>query len=748
MSYRGDYRSDAYSAREGFDLRDGYARATNPPDGADLKQFFAILYRNRVFVGGATLAALALAGAYLATAGTAYTATVSILIDARTRPPVGADLPSGVNTTPDATLVESQVKLIASDTVLRRVVESEHLVDDPAFVPTRPGLRTRLFAMLGIGATTTGGEDRVSRAIASLSRSIVVKRSERTYIIDVDLMSGDANKAARLANLVAEAYIADQRDARTQMSRQDFRWLNQRLLDLQGRLQDAENKVQEFRVKNRITDAIGKNVGEQELSDLTNELGRARARAIDARAKYDQVQKLAALGKAPESTADALKSPVLDKLRAQYAEIARQEAHYRTLGERHPAMLEIQNQLRDSRLLIAAELKRVAETAGNDYQQARAAEIETGRRVETARLSTDSKNQNMVQLRELDRELEAQKTAYEKFLRARENISDDNHDGPMARVIAPASAPLTPSSPKTMAILIIALFSGLSVGVGASLLRDYLAGSRLIPRPHSSSVNDDPAENPILHIIASVPRIGEPPSNLRTIKNWMASKQSSEAAANPMPILSELDRNPKSDFSAAIRDLYEDLAPPQGQRRRRKRATKILVSSAQTGCGKTTIAVNLARAAAQAGQRTLLIDANIKHPSLAVLIEPGGLAGLIELDGALRPLYKIAAGSDAELWVVPMVDSEQQITRELAQRPDVSHTVGINGNFDFVVIDGSTLERSDDARSIADAVDRIVLVAAPDETQLSIEELTDALDVPEDKLFGTVLSMVETRRAA
>lgn len=747
-------RYDAFGERQAHALRDDRARAE--PAGADLREFFGILARHRFFIGCMAAGALGLAAAYLLiVAGTAYTATVSILIDARGRGPIGTEQQPSASATPDATLVESQVKLIASDTVLRRVAQSERLAEDPEFLSSQPGLRTRLFSLLGVGsAAPAGGEDKLSRATAALSRALTVKRSERTYVMDVDLSSANPVKAARLANLVAEAYIADQRDARSQISRQDSKWLNQRLVELQAKLQEAENKVQEYRVKNRITDAVGKNVREQELSDLTNELGRARSRTIEAKAKLDQVQRLAASGRLPDGTTDALKSPVLEKLRTQYADIARQEAHYRTtLGDRHPAMLEVQSQLRDSRRLIAAELKRVADSAGNEYQQARAAETATGLRTETARLSTDSKNGNMVELRELDRELEAHRTAYEKFLKARESMADDSGDGLLARIIAPAVPPLAPSSPKSAAILFISLLSGLSLGIGTALLREYLGGSG--GGASASAGEPGPARREPsfgraagLHILASVPRAGAgAAAGMSRLKHWISSTDAKRGRADLSPggLLAETCNHPQSPFSQAIRLLLEPLGLRGGARA--ARMTAVLVTSMRERCGKTTIAVNLARAAALQGRRALIIDAGAEG-GLLPLIEAGAEPALIALDGVLRPLYRVSGAGPGELRFVPLLADEERLCARLARQRSTPRFSGIEGNFDFVVIDGPAMGLGDEARFLAGAVDHIVLVAAPGETLPSADAIMETLDVTRGKLAGGVESMAAPRKAA
>ena len=210
-------------------------------------------------------------------------------------------------------------------------------------------------------------EDRAARALASLRRNVVVKRSERTYVMDVEVTAADGATAARLGNAVASAYVADQLDAKAQSARRDGELLNVRLADLQRRLSEAEGRVAAYKAKNQIFDANGKRINEQELADGTTALSAARGKTADAKARLDQIQRMIGSGRAADTVSEALKSPAIDRLRSQYADIARQEANFRTtLGPLHPALIETQNQAREVKALIAEELKRIAAAAAND----------------------------------------------------------------------------------------------------------------------------------------------------------------------------------------------------------------------------------------------------------------------------------------------------------------------------------------------------------------------------------------------
>ncbi len=722
-----------------------------PPAGADLRDLIGVLYAARRFIGICVLAALALAGAYLAVSKKAYTSTVSILVDARGRGPVGSDQTNQLNISPDATLVESQVKLLSSDTVLRRVVIRENLGADQEFVPTQPGLRATIFAAIGLGSPAPVGEDRTARALAAFSRNVSVKRSERTYVIDVDVSTSDPQKSARLANDIADAYIADQQDAKSDLVRRDTVWLKERVADLQERVRQADNKVQQYKQEHRITDASGKLVNEQELSELTTELAKARTRTTEAKSKYDQAQRIIASGKIPDSTSDALKSAMLDKLRGQFAEIVRQDANYRTtLGERHPALKEVQTQLRDTRQLIIEEVRRISDGASNEYQVARANETEIHRRIDQARGVTNTTNQSIVQLKELERDADATRTVFERFLRARESIAADLTEGPVARVIAPASPPQAPSSPKTFAILAIALAAGLFLGSGSALVREYMAVSATQPTPGLRTAATIVApSNGGVRVIGSVPLVSQPASAasaIQRIRDLVNRRKPAPPVA--LSLLDMLARDPQSPYSKAVSAAAKSLGLQGDRKGRGPQARTILVTSPSHGVGKTSIAVNLARAACAAGASVLLIDANRARPSLKELVAPNARPSLIDLPGETRVVYRLDADDNGELYVVPILEAEEAIVRRLTHRSTTQRFEGFSGVFDLVLIDGPSID-DEETRQIAQAVDRVVVVAdAAQADAIDAETLMQDLDIPRRKLAGAILSKARAARAA
>jgi Mrp family chromosome partitioning ATPase len=222
----------------------------------------------------------------------------------------------------------------------------------------------------------------------------------------------------------------------------------------------------------------------------------------------------------------------------------------------------------------------------------------------------------------------------------------------------------------------------------------------------------------------------------------MLRSRAEEATASGSSTLDEFITHPDSPFSKSIFELFESLT-------RNADTRTVLITSASEAAGKTTIAVNLARAAMMAGDSVLLIDGNPAHPSLGELLQPGQPPGLVELAGTTRVIYPASDSGHGSLHVVPLLATEERIVERLKRRASTKRFDGIIDNFDFVIIDGPTISAGDEARIAAGAVDCVVFVtSAPERDDLSLDEILDELDVPAQKFGGAVLSMVDGKRAA
>src|SRR6202051_608889 len=308
------------------DLSLGFASL--PP--IDVRKIWSVLWRGKITILLSMMIAVALAAAFVLLVPHKYTAQTQILIDPMDlRGAAQSDISPTIPQSDAAVLqVESQARVIASDNVLRRVVDSEGLDHDPEFMH---GAMAQQYGSLA--------------ALNELQKYVQVKRSERTYVVDVSVTSEDPAKAARIANAIAQTYLTEQTEVRSNAARQISQSLMGRLKELQTRVRDAEQKVEAYKASHNIVGANGELVNEQQLTSLNAQLSASRARISEAKARLDQVESVlhskTPIGAFPE----AVQSQTITMLRSQYAEIMRRAAEQKSsLGERHPAVIEIEAQ--------------------------------------------------------------------------------------------------------------------------------------------------------------------------------------------------------------------------------------------------------------------------------------------------------------------------------------------------------------------------------------------------------------------
>jgi uncharacterized protein involved in exopolysaccharide biosynthesis len=388
--------------------------------------------------------------------------------------------------------VESETRVLTSDKVLQRVVDTERLVSDPEFnarEPSRIGTIVSLLkAAVGLAAKPAQASDPAIGALRQLQRDVSAKRSERTYVVDLTVETTDGEKSARLANAVVQAYFAEQSAAHTEAARRVTQSLTSRLTELQDRVRHAEEEVERYKAEQGIVGASGRLVDEQQLTELNNQLTAAQARTAEARARYEQVRRLQGRGTDPGAITEAVQSTTVGLLREQYAAVVQREANLTAeLGPLHPYVNEARAQVRNAQRLIAEEVARVADATHSEYERALANEATLTNNLQALKQRAIATGLAFVKLRELEREVDASRAVYESFLvRARETREQERLDTVNVRVLSDAQSPLDRSwPPRRLILLLAALGAGLLGGVGLAYAAEQI--SRRAPPAQAAS---------------------------------------------------------------------------------------------------------------------------------------------------------------------------------------------------------------------------------------------------------------------
>jgi succinoglycan biosynthesis transport protein ExoP len=388
---------------------------------------------------------------------------------------------------PDPEAVQSQIQLLTSRDLARRVIKMLDLQGNDEFDPLAKGVgaTTRSLVMLGLARdpTQTTPEDRI---LETFGDRLNVLSPTKTRVLSIEFTSRNPDLAAKGANAVAEAYLEFQQDAKRDHARGAANSLAALVAQLRVRVAEADAEAEQFRVKSGLL--VGSNnttINAQRLSDLNTQLSLSRSAQADAQAKARLLRDMLRQNRIGDIP-DVANNEVIRRLLEQRVTLRAQLAlESRTLLPGHPRIKELQAQLQDLDAQGRAAAERVARTLENDAHIAGARVENLTRALEEQKTVVGAADADDVRLRDLERtarlykeQLESAAAKYQEAM-ARENSQATPPD---ARIFQRALAPQIPSFPKKVPIVSFATLSALILSIGGILAGELLSErSRVAP---------------------------------------------------------------------------------------------------------------------------------------------------------------------------------------------------------------------------------------------------------------------------
>ncbi|MDA9498239.1 polysaccharide biosynthesis tyrosine autokinase [Bradyrhizobium sp. CCBAU 11357] len=706
------------------------------PDSQTLASYLDIVRRQFPTMVAIVSACVILALLYLFTAAPQFTSTASMVIDTRKVQLFQQQSVLG-DVAVDSATVETQVEILKSENISLAVIRDLHLIDDPEFTGSSGGF---LGAMIG---TVTGGHassefELTRKALQRFERNRTVKRLGLTYVMEIGFTSRDPAKAARIANAIADAYIVDQLEAKYQATRRASVWLQDRIKELRTQASTAQRAVVDFKQVNNIVDTGGRLMNEQQLAEVNSQLILARAATAEAKARLDRMNDIVKQEIPDASVADALKNDTIVKLRGQYVDMASKEAIWATkYGADHLAAVNLRRQMTEIKKNITDELRRIQESYKSDYDIAITREESI--RTSLANVVSESQltNQAQIQLRELESTAQSYQAMYDNFLqRYMESVQQQSFPITEARVISAATTPLAKSSPKTLVILGAALLGGLMLSFGAAMARE------LTDKVFRTTGQVEEVLG--ASCIAILPTLDEAAASFPVLGSKPGKKSD-----NPQPNLLRYVVNiPLSRFAEAVRSLKVAVDLNSIVRENRVLA----VTSTLPSEGKSTLSSNLAQLMAHSGARVILVDADLRNPSLSRALVPHAEIGLVDVIAQKVQLDDaLIVDPETKLSMLPAGKTSKLLhTNEiLASHPMRELVARLRSKYDYVVLDMPPMAPVVDVRVTSSFVDSYVFVIEWGKTKMDVvkHNLRGAPEI-QDKLLGVVLNKADTKLLA
>jgi polysaccharide biosynthesis transport protein len=554
-------------------------------------------------------------------------------------------------------------------------------------------------------------------AVQTLLRNLEIRTDGRSYVIYVEYDSLAPETASNVVNAIMESFVAWQIESSTKTMVETNNWLNERMNELRREVQAADQKVQEYRSNFSLVETRAGTVSAQQLNELNTQLSLARAARAEAEARYNRAQEEAKTRGSAASASDVLASSLIARLRERETEAMQRESEIALrLGPTHPQRAAIRKELSDLRAQLDREIGKVLSSLGSQADVARAREVALDRQLQQLHGRAGKVAETEVELRQLEKEAEAKRSVYQAFLVGAQQTSRPPTNQNSSRIVSTAVAPLYPSSPRV------------SLYVAASMMAGMLfAGAGILFRAQIdrgfSTLSD--VEN-----ATGLPALGVLPK----LKAWRRSERSL-----PRFVL----RHPDSPISETVRGIRASLRHVS----RGERPQVVLVTSAEAGEGKTSVACAIGCLAALDGLSVLLIDSDLRRPQLHKLfgtksdanfkdVLSGSRAWVDSIRVDPRSGVHYLGAIDSGPNPIQLLDSDQwSVILEQARKV-----------YDLIVLDSPPLLRVADGLTLAERADAVLLVVSQEETKRSmVNESIRRLSKTETPIAGIVLSNASGR---
>lgn len=642
-------------------------------DVIDLGALLGALWRGKLIIMLAALTAIFIGGYYAYIAATPmYRSTAVVMLNNREEQVVDiGNVLGGLGS--DTDVVNTEVEILKSRSLLAKVVDDLDLTEDPEFnaalrePSTFSRIRSQVKALLLPSPENSGPSDTRQKqaTIDALLASLTIRNVPQSLVFQVTVETSSAEKSARIADTLVDLYILNQLEVKFEATEQATTWLTERVTDLQIELEEAEERVKDFRASTSL-------VNQEQLEGLEVQVKDMRERIANTRADQEALQTRLASVRAAGTP-------------QEQAEVT---------GDRQ----------------LQSLLPRIDDPAINDSFEARVSQIEARLQADIARdeaqisslqdsLTTleqqiDQQSEDLIELQQLTREAEASRLLYEYFLaRLKETSAQRGVQQADSRMISPAVVPPQAAAPRKSLILAVSAILGLMIGAAFVLIREAR---------NQAFRNASQLEGATGYAtIGQLPLI--PARRRKDAIAYLKEKPSSAAA--------EAVRNLRT--SVMLSDVDN---PPK----------VIMTSSAVSGEGKTTVALSLAMNFSTMGKKVLLIEGDIRRRVFGQYLQSDQSEGLVTVLTGSKSFDDVVIHSELLGADVLLGDKGQSNAADIFSSERFATLLAdLRNRYEVIIVDTPPVLIVPDARVIAQNVDAAVFVVRWDRTEK--EQVTAAL---------------------
>ncbi len=687
----------------------------------DLRRLLMLLWRRKWVILTFVVAALVIATLITFTLSTRYTAQALVRIESENINQSSINLENFLSENRlDTALVLSEVEVLRSRTVAAAVVERLQMIGGEA----APQQKSGNFKTLSVTSQDSDNRlmsGRETRLVNKFLKNLSIKSIPGSYVIQISYTDTDPKMAALVANTVVDVYLEKRLEQKFNATQKVTQWLDRRLQTLREQVRVAEQAVENYRANNDLIGGARYEVTAQQISELNSQLVLAKSDRAEAEARL-QDMKSGAIDSAGADSADVMNARLVQDLKKTETDLLRRKADLSSrYGPKHPAMININAELADLRANLRAESAKVAGTLEAELEIAQARVDSLQKTLNELQNTKRGENQDMIALRELEREAESTRLIYDNFLNTyKRSDQKEQLEGPEAQVLSYAAVPEQPSYPNKPLIISLAAAIALFLGITFVLVLEKLDNAF-----RSASQLESSTGYPCFGLIP-------------------IAEGSSKGG-----IADHILNKPSSAVAESIRTLRMVLNLRAGSNIE-ERPKVVTITSSLPAEGKTTLSSWLGRAAAKSGEKVIIIDCDLRRPNLHRIMRKSNDKALVDYLTGDVALDKVINKDDPSGAHVIYARTVSNSALDLISSEKMRKLIAsLKQAYDLVILDTPACLAVSDARILASESDYTLYVVEWDKTPREV--VTTGVKQFSDfgyENLGFVLSSVDVKRHA
>lgn len=598
--------------------------------------------------------------------------------------------------------LQTQVGVLKSRNIAERVIDGLKLTHHPEFDPrqAKPSVVFQwltdklpaVAAVIGVSPERQTWDETSAReaVVRSFGRALSVEPVRLSQLIKLSFEAKDRDLAAAVANAVASAYIEQEMETRTTVTKDAGQWINQRMVELKAKLDTSEKALQTYREREGMIDSKSVSAGSsgKQMEELTNKLVEARVRRSEIEESYNQAKAGAAsnYGSVPV----VVRSPGVLKAREVESEAEKKLAEMaQRYGPKHPKYSAADSDLTAARENTKKQIQTIVDSVVKEYTAAKATEKTIEDALAQSKGAIQALNRKEIQLGVLERDAATNRQLFETFLsRYKETAATSDSRQPTARLVdtaIPADVPLWPKKTRIV-----------SVAAGLAMLAGILVALLLKRLDNTVKTRDDVEYKLRQPLLAALP----------ILHGKWKTNAARAVLENQHDVYAESIRTASTGILLSALDIENKI---------------VVITSSVPGEGKSTFSMNLAFSLAKS-QRVLLIEGDMRRPCFAKAFRKGkeqkGLAELVSGQGSLEECMLQVEGTELHAIVagaIPPNPLELLVSQRFRDTVALLHR-----RYDLIIIDSPPLQLVSDALMVGNLASGLIYVVKAGDTPMPL----------------------------